>query len=170
MNDRLATYVHDHLAGATFAVSLLGDLKEQRIDAEVAALAPRLLLEIEEDRSVLVALSKHVSKSEGAFKRAVAWVAQRTARLKLTLSDPLGVFEAVEMLALGVQGKRALWTALAGIAAADERLSGIDFDLLIQRAERQHQQLETLRLQLATRALGSEIAAKPPCTSAAASR
>lgn len=42
-----------------------------------------------------------------SLKDATAWVAQKVGRSKLTLSESIGTFEAIEMLTLGVVGKLA---------------------------------------------------------------
>ena len=82
-----------------------------------------------------------------------AWTAQKASRFKLNLEEPLGIFEAVEMLALGVQGKLALWNAIRVVQADDNRLAGLNIDELVSRAIKQYEALEELRLQLAPTAL-----------------
>lgn len=61
-------------------------------------------------------------------------------------SSGLGTFEALAFLTLGIQGKMALWSALSTIADADDRLSGLDFDLLSTRARDQYARVEEYRL------------------------
>jgi hypothetical protein len=153
MPDPIATYLHDHLAGARLALSLLQDLSEQQFNPHAAHLAAGLLPEIEADRVVLEDLAKQIGEGSNPFKDAAAWVAQKAGRLKLTLHEPLGIFEAVEMLALGVLGKLALWNALETVREIDGRLAKLDFARLESRARNQHQLLESLRLQLAATAL-----------------
>ena len=149
MVEPLATYLHDHLAGANFAVELLKDLSEQAVDAEVARLSARLLVEVEEDRAVLQGVADSIGAQQSSVKEAAAWVAQKASRVKLTIGAPIGTFEAVEMLSLGVQGKRALWTALRETRLNDRRFDGLDLDELASRACEQFAQLEDVRLRLA---------------------
>lgn len=63
------------------------------------------------------------------------------------------MFEALEALALGIQGKLSLWRPLAVITQADYRLGGVDYERLIARAESQHERVEEKRLQAAPLAL-----------------
>jgi len=153
MPDTIATYLHDHLAGARLALSLLEDLREQKFNLNASALAGGLLPEIKADRLVLEDLAKEIGEGASRFKDAAAWVAEKAGRLKLTLHEPLGIFEAVEMLALGVLGKLALWNALETVRESDGRLERLDLANLKSRALNQHQLLESLRLQLAATAL-----------------
>jgi hypothetical protein len=78
----------------------------------------------------------------------------------MTPETALGTFEALEFLALGIQGKLALWRALGAVAMADDRLNGIDFGQLAARAEKQHAKVENRRLQFARTAFKSEAADK----------
>jgi hypothetical protein len=144
----LITYLQDHLAGAQFAVGLLKDLSKQ--NTEVAEFSAKLLHEVESDRAVLEEFVTQIGGDTSALKEAAAWVSQKAGRLKLSLDEPFGVFEAIEVLSLGVLGKVALWTALQALSAADRRIASIDLANLTKRAEKQHEELESLRLKLAT--------------------
>lgn len=61
----------------------------------------------------------------------------------------LGTFEALEHLALGIHGKRALWRALNVVAKTDGRLGGVDFPSLAEKAQEQHDLVDQMRLELA---------------------
>ena len=82
------------------------------------------------------------------------------ARLKLTGATSgdreLGTFLALETLSLGVEGKLALWQALAAIGEAEPGLEGMNLQDLIRRAEIQRVALERERLALAPEALNDE--------------
>jgi hypothetical protein len=54
---------------------------------------------------------------------------------------------------LGIQGKLALWRALAVAAPADVRLQALDYEQLASRAEEQHAKVEKRRLEVARTAL-----------------
>lgn len=153
MTDPLTTYLQDHLAGAKFAINLLGDLSKEELDPNIGKFFTRLLGEVEADRVTLNDLVDRVGGDPSSFKEAAAWVAQKVGRFKLTVTEPIGLFEAVETLSLGVLGKLALWNALARIASTDERVAGLKLDELAARAVDQHHELEALRLQLAPSAL-----------------
>lgn len=149
MSGALATYLHDHLAGAQFAIQLLEELRDKSPDAAASQLAADLLIQIETDRNVLHELAQQIGDNSSAIKGVAAWIAEKAARFKLTVDDLMGTFEAIEALSLGVNGKRALWTALRSIQASDARLTAINFDLLASRASQQFAQLEEMRLRLA---------------------
>jgi hypothetical protein len=76
--------------------------------------------------------------------------------LKTAIDDPsdgsLRTLETIELLALGIDGKRALWHSLA--ALPDQSVSAAaDFDRLIERADQQRQAIELHRLEAARAAL-----------------
>jgi hypothetical protein len=56
----------------------------------------------------------------GALRNTTAFLSEKLARIKLLLEDPAGTqlapLEKLEALALGIEGKRALWRALLAIA------------------------------------------------------
>jgi hypothetical protein len=154
MNEPLGTYLHDHLSGANFAIELLKFLREQP-QRPVGKEIEDLLLDIEMDRKTLQGIIDRIGSGVPLMKEAAAWVAEKASELKLR-QGPLGTFEALEALALGILGKLALWQTLARIATADARLLGIDFEQLSARAQEQHSRTEALRLQAAT------VAFQPP--------
>ncbi len=149
MSGQLATYLHDHLAGAKFAVQLLENLRDKTPDAAISQLSTDLLLQIEADRFVLAELAEQIGGKSSTVKEVAAWVAEKASRFKLTVGDLMGTFEAIEALSLGVLGKLALWNALRSIRSMDARLDGVNLDDLITRANQQFAQLENARLRLA---------------------
>ena len=151
MDNNLPTYLHDHLAGAKFAVSLLADLGSQEVLPKVATLANTLLTEIEADRDVLEQITQKVASGPSTVKELAAWIAQRTGRMKISVGDEIGIFEGVELLSLGVMGKRALWKVLQSLSPNATGLDRHEFERLIERAESQYATLEALRLDLAAR-------------------
>jgi hypothetical protein len=155
MSDPLGKYLEDHLAGSGFAIDLLGAIRDQFAGEPLGQFAEGLLVEVEADRTVLKNLAERVGTVSGGLKGLSAWVAEKVSRLKLRrdASDGLGTFEALEFLALGVQGKLALWRALIIVGPGDARLEHVDFGRLATRAEIQHAQLEERRLEAARTAL-----------------
>lgn len=151
MSDPLATYVEDHLAGAAYAIDLLGAIRDQHAGEPVGQFAAGMLVEVEADNGVLEKLAERIGAGSSGLKGLSAWVAEKVSRLKLRrgASDGLGTFEALEFLALGIQGKLALWRALAVVGPGDTRLDDMDFDHLAARAETQHAQVEERRLEAA---------------------
>ncbi len=160
MTNPLATYLHDHLAGSVHAVELLEFLHEHHSSEPLGKFAAELLVEIKADRAVLETLADRVGAGSSVVKELTAWFGEKIARLKLKRDDEsaLGTFEALEFLELGIQGKWALWRALATVVPYEPRLEGTDFEHLAFRAEMQRTQVEERRLELARPALLSQKA------------
>ena len=70
------------------------------------------------------------------MKEAAAWMGEKASRIKLGagMSNDFETFEALEFLALGIQGKLHLWYALEVATVMDARLRYLDFKILIARA------------------------------------
>ena len=158
MSEPLAVYLHDHLAGSAFAIDLVESLRDHYAGDPLGEFASDLLIQIKQDRDVLQAIADGIGKTSPDVKEAAAWLAEKVARFKLSHEDArgLGTFEALEALALGILGKVALWRALQVAAECDDRLSGVDFEGLIARAQKQHAQVEEQRLVTARIALVPE--------------
>jgi hypothetical protein len=65
----------------------------------------------------------------------------------------LRLLEAVEAVAVGIEGKRSLWVALSATSEIVPELRGPDYGLLERRAEEQRQRIESVRLDAARAAL-----------------
>ena len=152
-NAHLATYLNDHLAGAEAGLELLGALQKQD-DAVLRPVAARLLADIDHDREELTRIMAAAGIAVSPIRRAVGWLSEKAARLKLAADDPadggLRAFEMLEGLAIGIHGKRALWETLRTIAPGHAALRGFDFDRLVMRADEQRAEVEVQRLRLAT--------------------
>jgi chromosome segregation ATPase len=153
--EHLATYLNDHLAGAAIAIQHLEHLEAKAED--IAPALAELREEIEEDRTKLRDLMRELGIAESATRKASAWVAEKTARLKMRVDDksggPLRRLESLEAVALGIHGKVALWQALSAAAEIAPALRGLDYDDLAARASDQRARVETLRLEAAKTAL-----------------
>jgi hypothetical protein len=153
-----ARYLNDHMAGAVAAVELLEHLEEAYAGTHVAVAVNSLRTDIEEDRQELAALMRRLGVSESTPRKAAAWLAERVAELKLKMDDPSGgalrLLESTEAVALGIEGKLALWKALAAAAPECPELQGVDYVHLAQRAVEQRSRIEPLRLEGARGALG----------------
>jgi hypothetical protein len=154
-HDPLATYLHDHLAGAQAAINLLEVLRDQHEGEPLGQFAAAQLVEVEADRAVLRGLTGRLGAGSRGLKEATAWLGEKVSRLKLRrrFAGALGTFEALEALGLGILGKLALWRALAVVAEVDGRLRGMDFNHLAARAQAQHAQVEERRLEAAPTAV-----------------
>jgi hypothetical protein len=160
-DDPLATYLHDHLAGAMHAIELVEAMRDEYAGKPLGQFAAMILAEIESDRAVLKKLADRVGVGSSSLKEMTAWFGEKLSRLKLRRGGEygLGLLESLEFLALGIRGKLALWDALAVIADGDARLQGTDFQHLAARAESQFAKVEELRLETARTALASRRSA-----------
>jgi hypothetical protein len=157
MSNTLITYMHDHLAGARFAIELLKTLREDRENVALRTLAEELHYEIEEDRQLLERLADKIGQPQNKIKEGAAWLAQKASLWKLGSDDSqLSIFEALETLSLGIMGKLALWRALRVLQPDEPILFETDFEMLCQRAEKQFFRVERLRIKLVPRALSSD--------------
>jgi hypothetical protein len=154
----LAIYLNDHLAGATLGVELALRAARENTGSELGVFLGEVLLpEIREDRQTLERLMGWLGIARSRPKVAAAWAAEKVGRLKLngelTRYSPLSRLLELESLAVGIEGKRALWLALEATADSSEPVEGFDFRALAERAKSQRQRLETHRLAAASDAL-----------------
>jgi hypothetical protein len=68
--------------------------------------------------------------------------------------SPLSRVLELEALSVGVAGKLALWHSLQAVPSTAERLSRIDLNDLAERARRQRDEIEALRLSAVRVAFG----------------
>ena len=153
----LAIYLNDHLAGAEAGCRLLARLARQFPTGDLGRSLRDLLAEIRADKRVLQELAASVGAPASMLKRTGGWIAVKAGRLKLSFrSDDeasLSLFESLELLSLGVLGKRALWLALDRVRDCSSALARVDLRGLAVRANAQYERLETYRMMLAPAAL-----------------
>jgi hypothetical protein len=103
-------------------------------------------------------LIERLGASESAPRKAAAWVTEKLISLKLRLDDKtvgsLWRLEALETLSLGIEGKLALWRALA-VAKLRAELEKPDYQVLVNRAINQRAAVEGARLKAAKAAPGN---------------
>jgi hypothetical protein len=155
--EALPTYLNDHLAGAVAAVELLDHLIELHRGSDRRTFYQTVQAEIIEDKKVLQGLLSRSGGRESQVRKAAAWLSEKLGEAKLALDDrvagQLRTFEALEALALGIQGKLLLWKALAQTARVNPSLQGVDFVRLQERALDQYERVDQERLQVARRTL-----------------
>lgn len=156
-NELLAAYLNDHLAGSTAGRDLAAKLADDNKGTPLGAVMVGLLADIEADRTTLEQLVDGLGIERQSLKQAAGWTAEKLSRLRfsrsVTGSAALSQLLEMEMLSMGVHGKRALWRSLDQVSGADPRLAELDFDALSQRAQDQLGRLETQRLAAAAKAL-----------------
>jgi hypothetical protein len=155
-NKHLAIYLNDHLAGSTGALELLTHLAAAHPDTPVGESLMQLHAEIEAERQQLEQLIDRLDITESGPRKLGAWLGEKLAQLKMQMDDKatgaMRLFEGLEALALGIQGKRGLWQALGMLSEALPELKGIDYNQLVQRSEDQHRRVEAMRLAAAKEA------------------
>ena len=145
----LAIYLNDHLAGSTAVLSLVKRAAREHRGTELGSFFTGLAAEIEEDRGELKRVMAAMGAAEQRAKQAVAWTAEKAARLKLNghvvSRSPLTPFIETEAVEVGVYGKLLLWRVLRS-RHGDEGPGGVRLDALVDRAESQLARLERHRL------------------------
>src|SRR4051794_32270094 len=118
----LATYLNDHLGGATAGVELGRRAARENEGTELGDFLSELAREIEADRQTLEAIMKQLGVKADRAKVAAGWAAEKVGRLKpnaqLRGYSPLSPLVELEGLLVGIQGKLAMWRALAEVADA----------------------------------------------------
>jgi hypothetical protein len=161
VDENIATYLNDHLAGSVAALDLLEYLETKHAGTPLAGFVTELQGDLELDRQELETLMGGLQIAESRTRKATAWLAEKVTQLKLRLDDPAGgslrLLEALEAVAIGIEGKRALWRALAAAAEEAPSLRVLDFEHLEQRADEQRRRVEEWRLEAAKAALGAAL-------------
>ena len=159
-DDHIATYLNDHLAGSVVAVELMENLETVYAGQPIADFIAKLRADIEVDIRELEDLMGQLQVSESRTRKASAWLTEKFTQLKLRLDDPthgdLRLFESLEALSLGIEGKRSLWLALSAAAELSPQLRIANYQRLQRRAEQQRARVEEQRLELARKALNRE--------------
>jgi hypothetical protein len=152
----LATYLNDHLAGSTVAHELARRAASENAGTELGAFLTSLAGEIDADRTALRELMASLGVGPDRAKLAFAWLAEKAGRLKpnaqLRGYSPLSPLVELEVLAIGVRGKLAMWRALEQVAGPPP-LDADRLQDLAARAERQAADVERHRLEVARSAL-----------------
>ncbi|MBC7923348.1 MAG: hypothetical protein H7Z75_19905 [Ferruginibacter sp.] len=149
-SEHLATYLNDHLAGSVAVLDLLAHLETAHANTDTGRFAAQLRADIGADRQELETLMERLHLAESLPRKAAAWLAEKATQLKLRLDDTAGgtlhLLETLDAVAVGIEGKRALWHALAAAAGEVSALRGIDYEALSARAVEQRRRVEAVRL------------------------
>jgi hypothetical protein len=145
----LAIYLNDQLAlGVLWRETARRSQRENR-DTELGAALARVAGGIAEDVETFRSIMRRLGIRENRAKSTLAIVGERVGRLKpngsLRSYSPLSRFAELDFLAMGIDGKRLLWSNLRDLADLRARLPDVDFDRLIERAEEQRAELEPFR-------------------------
>jgi hypothetical protein len=113
-SESLTTYLQDHLAGSAAAVEMLETLRDKHAGAPLGEFAADILTEVRQDQATLEDLIEQVGGGSSALKETTAWLGAKLARFRTGVgpSADLGTLEALELVALGILGKKALCPGL----------------------------------------------------------
>lgn len=162
-NDPLALYLNDHLAGSVAGLNLMDSLAAQTEGTALATRLRALADQVREDQQLVREVLDRLGAGERRLNQAAAWMTEKVSEGRLALTGrnhpALAVFEGLESIALGLQGKLALFRALAEIESHDTRLTGFPFAERAVRTATEHAMIEQERLAVAHEAFGSAPAA-----------
>jgi hypothetical protein len=157
--ESLGVYLNDHLGGAAAGVEMAEKLRSKNDATPFGNVMAQLVLEIKEDRATLENLMDRLGVERNPGKLSAGRGIEKISRLRtsktFTGSAELSRLMDIEGLALGIEGKYAMWRELQEIAELDQRLASTDLEGLASRARRQRDTLEPYRLQCATLAFAT---------------
>lgn len=158
--NNLAAYLNDHLAGSVAALQLLDRLMQTYEADPLGRFFHELRGEIEADQATLQQLIQNLSVHESKARQVAGWMAEKLSRTMIPLDKPqerdMGLFLALEALALGITGKHLLWQALSAASPNAPALAQVDYAALEARALAQRARVEIKRLEAASKALTSD--------------
>ena len=113
----LATYLNDHVLGATLGTELVRRAARENQGSELGEFLTGLAREIDDARDTLLALMRELGVKPDRLKVAAGWTGEKLGRLKpnaqLRGYSPLSPLVELEGLLIGIQGKLAMWRVLA---------------------------------------------------------
>jgi hypothetical protein len=147
----LASYLNDHLAGSVAAIELLDHLIKEQNGQRWEKFLVDLREDVSADQQVLRDLIHKLDLEESTVRKAGAWLMEKLGQAKIAVAgdEQLGLLQAFEALALGITGKKLLWSALQTVEASYPQLQGLDLAALERRAQEQFERVEKERLHLA---------------------
>ena len=162
--DPIVIYLNDHLAGAAAGLSMMDEVASRAEGTPLAAKVRTLAAEVREDQRLLREVLGRLSAGERRAVQAAAWVSEKVSEGRLALaarSHPaLALVEALEAIALALQGKLALFRVLAELGPDDPRLAGLPFAAVADRTAAQHAMIEAERRAAAREAFGAVTAGR----------
>ena len=155
-DERLRVYLNDHLAGATAGIALAKRIRD-RNRGPVGQTFTELVPDLEDDERTLRDVIAAMEFSGSGAKQVLADFVEKVGRLKLNGQifgySLLSRMEELEAMALGIECKAKMWTALRAVADRRPQLQRFDFDKREAQARLQHDRVEQLRIEAARDAL-----------------
>lgn len=160
MNENLAAYLNDHLAGSVAAIELMDDLIKASEDEPFQQFLAGLKAEVQSDQKILEKLIERADEDEKTSRKVAAWLGEKAARMKFKAAGEdfggLGLVQALEMLALGIRGKELLWRALSESnwpVLRDLDLADLKQKAIGQQLRVEHKRIEAAKAAFAPQAL-----------------
>jgi hypothetical protein len=145
----LAIYMNDQLAAGVLWREVARRSQRSNHGTPTGDALQRVATAIAEDVLTFEQIMDRLGLRRSRIKPALAVAAERVGRLKfngrLTSYSPLSRFAELDFLAIGIEGKNQLWQNLRDGADLATRLPDVDFDGLVERAQRQRDEIEPLR-------------------------
>lgn len=156
----LRIYMNDQLASGVLWREVARRAQRNNSGTALGEALARVSTGIAEDVETFQGMMRRLGIQTNPVKTGLAIAAERLGRLKpngqLRTYSPLSRFVELEFLVIGIEGKKVLWTTLRDLADLASRLPDVDFDDLIERAERQRGDLEPFRVRAGTEALAAQ--------------
>ena len=157
-NRYLRIYLNDQYAAGLLWREIARRAQRSNAGSDLGAALDRVATAIAEDVSTFERIMDRVGVRRNPLKAALAIGGERAGRLKLNghlrAYSQLSRFSELDILAYGIEGKKVLWQNLRDCARLGDRMTDIDFDALIARAQAQRDELEPFRLAAGSAALG----------------
>jgi hypothetical protein len=154
----LRIYMNDQLALGIGWRELAKRAQGQNEGTPLGEALTRVATGISEDVETFEGIMLRLGFGRDRVKTTLAMAGERIGRLKpngqLRGYSPLSRFVELDVLAMGIEGKKILWANLRDFGDLRRRLPEIDFELLIERAGRQREALEPFRARAGREALG----------------
>ena len=159
MRGYLAIYMNDQLALGVAWRELARRAQRANDGTPLGDALARVAAGIAEDVALFQDLMDRLGIARSRAKPVLAALAERLGRLKLNGRvvgySPLSRFVELDVLLMGIDGKKVLWANLRDHAGLRDRLPDVDFDRLIERAQRQREELEPFHARAGKDALGA---------------
>ena len=153
MDRFLRIYMNDQLALGVAWREVARRAQRNNDGTELGDALARVSAAIAEDVGTFSEIMRRLGMRPNRIKTALAIGAERLARAKLNgrlrEHSPLSRFVELDFLAMGIDGKKLLWSNLRDLADLGARLPDVDFERMIERAEWQRAELEPFRTRAA---------------------
>ena len=149
-DEALAAYLRDHLSASDAALSVVETLGQRAADGDIRQLAETLRRDFDEERDTVRTMLAAIGASPYSAKRAAGHiVGGLLGPMAGGRTGELSLLRTLEGLAVGVQGKRCLWRALASAFPTHPGPAGRSFAELEAMAVGQWEAIERQRQALA---------------------